>query len=165
MARDIKFLQQDLKKLVESIVSREMLETIGARVVEIIQKRTRSGKGLDKDAQGVGGAGLTNLKPLSEMYREARKKMILGPFASANRSNLTMSGELLESIIYKIVGRDVVIEVENSDRGDGLTNKQLAKYVTDQGRPFFGLSTTEGKILDNFIRRLIRERLRDLNRK
>jgi hypothetical protein len=163
LARDIKYLGSDLKKLLESVVTKQMLEEIGQRMVDIIYKRTKSGKGLTEDKKF--GAGLTPLKPLSEVYKERRKiDGVRGKFGSVRKSNLTNTGEMLEAIVYKIVGNSVIVEVEASSRDDGLDNKKLAGYVSKNGRPFFGLASTEEKILDSFIRRLIRERLRELNR-
>jgi hypothetical protein len=165
MPRDIKFLSGDLKKLLESVVTKEMLEEIGQRIVDIIYKRTKAGKGLDSDSNKVGGPGLAKLKPLSETYKERRKKDgVVGKFGSANRSNLTNTGQMLDAIVYKIARDTVIVELPATSRDDGLDNKKVADYVTKNGRPFFGIASTEAKTLDSFIRRLIRERLRELNR-
>ena len=163
MARDIKYLGADLKKLLESVVTKQMLEEIGQRMVDIIYNRTKSGKGLLEDKKL--GSSLKDLDGLSATYKERRKlDGVRGAKGKWDRSNLTNTGQMLEAIVYKIVGKTVIVEVEASSRDDGLDNKKLAGYVSKNGRPFFGLASTEEKILDSFIRRLIRERLRDLNR-
>lgn len=164
MPRDIKYLKSDLTKLIEGTITRAMLQEFGEAMRDMIYRRVKAGKGLTSDKVSVGGNSLTKLKELSPGYQRYRRKKDLGPFGSARRSNLTFSGELLESIIVKITGKGVTVEIEDvghSHFQGGM--RKLADKVSKEGRPFFGLSDTEVKILDNFVRRKIRERIRQLN--
>ena len=165
MPRDLKFLKSDLSKIIEGAITTQMLQEFGTLMRDIIYKRVKAGKGVSVEKKVGGGNSNTTLKDLSPAYIKYRSKKDLGPFASARRSNLTFSGELLESIIVKITGRTVKVEIEDvghSNFKGGM--RKLADKLAKEGRPFFGMSDTEVKILDNFVRRKIRERIRELNK-
>ena len=65
----------------------------------------------------------------------------LGIGFSAGRSQLTLSGQLLESITYVAnpANKSVRVFVGNSQRDDGESNVAIAKKNIDAGRPFMGL--------------------------
>lgn len=163
MARDIKFLKQDLEKILTRVVDESLLLMVAERMRDIIYKRTKSGKGLSDNDDTPGATRLVDLKPLSNAYIRQRASKILGPFASASRSNLTNSGELLESLVVSKSRGSVSVEIENGQHSSGVNLKQLAGYVSEAGRPFFGLTDTEEKILQSFTDREIRNRIRKLN--
>lgn len=159
MPRSIFELEDYLKKKIKQITDEEFLELVAQEARDIIYKRTKSGKGLSANKKF--GAALTPLKKLSSDYILIRGQRILGPFGTAKKSNLTLSGELLESMVYKITGNSVTLSVDTkTHEGTNITNQELAEYVTKQGRPFFGLAVIEEKILNAFIQRLIRARFK-----
>lgn len=162
MARDIKYLEADLKKFIESIVTKEMKLEWAQLVADTIYKRTKSGKGLTQNKTSVGGNSLKKIEPLSDSYVRYRSSKILGPYASAKRSNLTFSGELLESIIAKVAGKAAIVEIQDTQHSTGIGMKELAQRVSDKGRPFFGLSDSEAKTLENYVKRKIRDKIRSL---
>ena len=98
---------------------------------------------------------------------QARKKAIsksFGAFFSPKKSNLTYTGQLLDALkpFYDARKQTMGVVVKASGRKDdsGLTNKQLAEKVTDDGRPFptidvRGINTMVRKIQSS-IRRSLR---------
>jgi len=164
MARDISHLESDLKKFIASTITREMELEFAELVAQTIYKRTKSGKGLTINKVSWGDNSLKEIKPLSPEYVSYRSRKILGPFASPRRSNLTFTGELLESIIARIKGDSAIVEIQDIQHSSGVKMKELAEHVSENGRPFFGLADSEVKIVENYIRRKIRERIRFLNK-
>lgn len=162
--KDIKDLPADLQKLFDSMFDQKTLQEIADWIRGTIYKRTKSGKGLSKQNRAIGGASNDKLKPLSDSYVQQRAKTVLGPLASPKRSNLTFTGELLESIDAYVKGTQVIVEIPNIQHGSGIPLQKLLDFV-EEARPFFGLSDTEKKTLDSMISRMIRDKLRAANQK
>lgn len=160
MAKDIRYLESELKKFIESIVTKQMKLEWAQYVADTIYKRTKSGKGLTQNKTSVGGNSLKKIEPLSDGYVNYRSRRVLGPFASARRSNLTFSGELLESIVAKIAGDAAIVEIQDTQHSTGIGMRELAQVVSDKGRPFFGLADNEAKALENYVKRKIRDKIR-----
>ena len=162
--KPIATLEKDLSDMFRQLVTKQMKLEFAEKARDIIYKRTKSGKGLTRDKRAV-----INLKKLSQRYIEdVRTKTVLGPFGSPKRSNLTLTGELLESIRIEYRNDAAYVEVPDDNRNSGKhTNKKIADYVSrvKAGRPFFGLADTERKILDAHVGRLLRDRIRALNKK
>ena len=119
------------------------LNSIGRQIVNQVQVRTRAGFGVRQN-----NARQQRLKALSREYIEARrfarKLGILNSSTSPNRSNLTFSGNMLESINHRLRRGGLTF---------GFSNKlaeETAEEVQSRGRPFFNLSSTE-------IRKLTRQ--------
>lgn len=146
---------------------------------DIIYKRTKSGRGV---TQLGGTAAPKRLDRLSPSYIEARQgkaiyftrngkvirapasgnfritKPTFGPFGSPGKSNLTYSGQMLESIRVQASARGFRVEIPNTKRsGSSLTNADVAKHVQDNGRPFFALTEDEIQILVREIQREVRK--------
>jgi len=187
MAKDISELPRDLDTLFKSLFGKEELQEIAQWIRDTIYKRTKAGKGLTKQTRSIGGAANEKLKKLSDSYKlvrsgklafftigsgagrvvipyEPKTKPKLGPFASPNKSNLTFTGELLESIEASVKNGEVRVEIPNKTHGSGISLQKLLDFV-EEARPFFGLSDTEMKTLDSMIRRMIRDKLRAANKK
>jgi hypothetical protein len=163
--KDISQLPKDLEKIMSSVLDKSFLEEVAIWMRDTIYKRTKSGKGLNKINRAIGGATNEPLKKISDGYKEWRKGKVTGPFpASGNKSNLTFTGELLESIEYSIKNNIAEVFIPQGSHPSGLTLHELLDRV-EKVRPFFGLSNTEVKILDSMISRMIRDRLRAANSK
>lgn len=160
MARDIKFLKKDLEKLILTSVTQEMELLFAEHVRDTIYSRTKTGKGLTKNKSGFGKNELKPLNKLSPAYIKYRQSRVLGPYASAKKSNLTFSGELLESLVARISNKKGIVEIQKGKHWSGMDVRALAQKVSEQGRPFFGLSDTELKTFENFVKRTIRDNLR-----
>jgi hypothetical protein len=86
---------------------------------------------------------------------------ILGPYGSPTKSNLTMTGELLESISFSFNKNGFKLFISDDERNDGkLSNKAVADYVATD-RPFFAITKSEL----NILRREISTKIRDIIRR
>lgn len=164
-AKDIKELPADLQKIFDSMFDKETLETIAIWIRDTIYKRTKTGKGLNKQNRAIGGSTNAPLKDVSDAYSVWRKGKMTGPNPkSGKKSNLTFTGELLESIEAFVKGNQVVVQIPNDKHSSGISLQKLLDFV-EEVRPFFGLSETEKKTLDSMISRMIRDKLRKANKK
>jgi hypothetical protein len=72
---------------------------------------------------------------------------VTGEFGSPGRSNLTLSGQMLNAIRYRANKEGFNLYIDNSSRqGDNSTNAQIASYVRKK-RPFFALTGGEQRIV------------------
>jgi hypothetical protein len=133
----------DFSKLIEGMLQKakspEVSRVIGEKVVDIIRTRTRRG-------YGVTGSNLTRLKPLSKLHVEFRKTQRLHPETSPGTSNLTLTGELLDSMTVKSSRNGFSIFFK------GARNEKVVGHVSET-RPFFGLAKSETEEITNFFRR------------
>jgi len=163
----------------KTVFSEQFLKDQATFIVERIRSFTRSGKSL----------ALSNkpkkLKRLSDSYIAVREgavkfRTINGrkvPFAEPDErlkqvdpeffeprlSNLTFTGQLMRSITSAVKNRVISVFVDGK-RDDGLTNDEVARYVSAQGRPFLGLDDQGLKRIKRNaitqIRKLLRSRKR-----
>lgn len=134
-------------------------EEYAHEALEAIKERTISGSGIAQD-----GGTVQPLLPLSLSYKIYRQKNYrqLASWTSAGTSNLTFSGEMIESMsVNKRGSRSYVLTFEGT-RDNGLTNLKLAGYVSRR-RPFFFLSQNDlNRLEDSANKRfdaLVRRRL------
>jgi len=153
-----------IKKLVQievELQKPEIHKNFMLQAKEQIYKRVKVfGKGLTND-----GKLTTRLKELSPAYIEQRKKNPpKGIYGTPKKSNLTNTGEMLEAIEGKTIKGGFELSINNNTRKDGKTNKEVAKHVAENGRPFFGLSESENRVIitqyKNVIRKLVRMKLK-----
>lgn len=174
-----------LKDLFENkIADTKILTDAATFTLERIRSFTRSGKSL------VTGS---KLKPLSESYKDVRRgankwrtlpdgrKILINEpdeklkevdvnFFDPEYSNLTYTGQLMESLDVKINYQEksyVIAPNDKKRRGkyEKLTNKQVAEYVADNGRPFLGIDAKgvdriKKLIVNNIRKQLIRKGLK-----
>lgn len=131
--------------------SPENLKKLGEAGSEMIRVRTRLGYGVRQT-----GGKRAKLKPLSALYKESREEFAdLSEFTTPARSNLTLTGQMLESIgILKIERTSVEIGPKGPRRSEPLTNQKVAEYVSG-ARPFLFLSDLEIKKLARFYEKNI----------
>lgn len=130
----------------------KILAEVGQFIVKRIQGFTRLGYSL----YGTPVDPKSNpLKPLSPAYIRYRKRLSLGivkhgpttvrPILDdsfkATRSQLTVTGQLLKSIQYTAMPQEksVKVFVSSTRRTDGENNRNVAKDVSKNGRPFMGI--------------------------
>ena len=106
---------------------------IGNAVVQYIKERTRQGL-------GIGRRPFTNSKGqtrYSQGYIDTDEFDIAGK--SPDRINLTLTGDMLDSIVVKDISLDgrIVIGLEGED------SVQKAEWLREKNYNFFGLSTEE----------------------
>lgn len=152
-------LRQELERKININNSTFRLK-IGKMARDLIYKRVKSGYGTSSTDPIT--AVRTRLKPLSQSYIDQRKKnkKTFGEFGSVKRSNLTMTGQMLDAIRYEANSRSIRVYVDDSQRDDGMTNAEVARYV-QEARPFFVLTRDELTVL---IREIERE-LKKLSRR
>jgi hypothetical protein len=150
-----------LQKSVDDSISKSSMDDIGKALVEIIRVRTRLGYGV-----GATGDQRQKLKPLSLLYREYRRKnrRLMSPQATVNRSNLTFTGQMLDSLDVVSSKKGALSIAPTGTRKGGLKNLTLARYVAEQGRPFMSLSNNElkqlSRIIDEGLNASLRRRLK-----
>lgn len=131
---------------------------------ERIKKRTRLGYGVEG---GVRGGQRERLGKLSDSYiatrKKARRSGKLSSATSPKRSNLTFTGQLLDSLRGMVKGNKIIVYLKKN-RDDGKTNPQVAGYVENGGRPFFELTDKEVKGLRNNIKKDLIKTLRRKNK-
>ena len=169
------FLKRDLAELTRSIV----------------YKRVKSGKGVNSDTRPFALTSAKRLTPLSSQYKKYRRSGIvefearknygnvfervqvkinvgipaLGEFGSPTKSNLTFTGQMLSSMTFDIKKFGFIVFIpETRRRGEKITNAQLARYVSENGRPFMNLTAGEIRIVKSRMRKQIQKRLRKLLR-
>jgi hypothetical protein len=119
-----------------------ILDEIPLRII----RRTLQGKDENNKA----------LKPLSALYVKARKRFKLSKDAAPSRSNLTLTGQMLSSIVGSRAGNLFSFKFSNTE------SDKKAYYARTTGRPFFNLSPSDKKGLLIKIGSIIRKNLRDL---
>jgi len=136
----------------------------------IVRRRTLLGFGVPSN-----GASRVKLKPLSESYKDQRagkvvfytdklgrvrrvktsagfkSRISLSDRTTPSKSNLTLSFQMLASLRGKVTGIGSGVVEPTGTRSDGMTNAQIAQFVTEQGREFLNLSNNEIKQLEIFI--------------
>ena len=165
-------VEADTKARLNRVLSnKEMLGEVGDLAVDLIRQTTRKGTSTVTDQR---------FKPLSKPWIKKRDKIASSqgthPTYAAKRSNLTLSGQLIDSIKRSVVGRMVTIFFDGSHLpyrmktrngisrvGKIISNSKLAQYVADGGRPFFGFSKAfESKLLTQVKKVVIRYIRRNL---
>ncbi len=169
MAKDIRFLEKNLLATIRAFATLEMQFEWASKAAQMIYARTKTGKGLSEDVRSLDKKGAPSLKELDKLSKpyiayRLKNRGLLGSFAAPDRSNLTFKGELLEAVTANIVNGRAVVEIANVKHHSGMNMRKLADKVSIEGRPFFGLSSTESKIFESFIKRKLRDRIRSLTK-
>lgn len=141
---DISKFAIDLEKQLKRSVSTNELKALGAFVLDMVKARVRKGFGVPSD-----GAAQEKLKPLSQAYKEQRKRLRLSPFTSPNKSNLTLSGGLIGGLKVTTRTGSVLIQPTGKTKR-GLSRETLAEYVS-KVRPFLHLSRSEISKMTKFF--------------
>lgn len=135
-----------LKKYAEQInkIDPKKFDFLLEEIPRIIKVRTRLGKGL-----------LGKLKELSPNYIKIRKAdSKLSKDTTFKRSNLTRTGEMLDSIVGKRSGNLFTFFFANKDAD------KKAYWADQTGRPFFDLLPSERNGLQRRISAIMRESIR-----
>jgi hypothetical protein len=144
-------LSSYVKKLITELnkyISHANLKNIGDFASGLIRVRTRLGYGVDSE-----GGERQRLEPLTPRYilkrKLARKSGKLYEETSPTKSNLTFTGQMLNSIgVIKIAQNKVVIG-PHGYRDDGLSNEEVANRVSKK-RPFNFLTSKEEDQVSRF---------------
>lgn len=145
---------RDMKKVFAELEKPELMKELGDAAAERLVKRTRLGRGV---AEPEGES--FPLKPLSDGYKEARKKNKgdLSELTSPGKSNLTRTSQMLSSIKALKPNRGTIKIAPTGKRSESnLTNEDVAGYVSRE-RPFLNLSKPEVAGLTRLVREKIDE--------
>jgi len=139
---------QNIRKRFDRVIA-DSIEPMGREAIRLLVVRTRLGYGVSRQEGNRG-----KLKSLSPAYVQFRQRYRnLSPFTRPRRSNLTLTGQMLDSMqIIKASNRTVIIGPKGRRR-DGENNEDIAKWVQKAGRPFLNISRTEQIQLIRFYRR------------
>lgn len=154
---------KSIKRVFDTTVeSQKLLNDIGEFTAERIRQQTRIGKDLSDDSKQK------SLKPSTILNRQRFAKFPpiagLSAFFRPRKSNLTLSGQLLDAVGYEVnkATGSVEVLVENTGRtkyrssDKPLTNQQLQEFLEQQGRTFLGLDPAG----EARIQRLVLDELR-----
>jgi hypothetical protein len=148
----IEKLQKDLKE--KYTINQSEMEKIAEDMANKIKVRTRLGYDVDR----------SKLPPIkSEKYKKKRanykKKGKLSDQTTPGRSNLTFTGQLLDSLYGKSYANNTfTIELKEKRDNESVTNSEVTIYQELQNRIYFGFSDAEKKyllrkIIDIFLRK------------
>lgn len=161
-------LIEKIKRITSEYTSSEKGKRLGQQIVDIIKKRTRTGKAVGK-MNGPTGK-FVKIKEKTVDYRKKYEKN-LSEFTTPGRTNITATGQMLDSLRSESKTDSIVIYFEDKrtteldGRPSKITNSKLAKYTQEgsnnrPARPFLNLSRTEMDEIAKTIKRDILEMIR-----
>jgi len=176
----LKEFQRDFVRTMTQIFNRTYYLELGKLARQLIYARTKEGFGVSSDTEKF-----PDQKPLKAIganpnYLKFRSKLQqagkLGRFAKAfgaspGKSNLTLTGQMLESINIEDLPTGFRLSIADTPRESPeggpsqQTNADVALYVSNAGRPFFALTDKEQIVLFRRIENRVRRELRKLNKK
>lgn len=163
-------IELEAKKVIRELQGRVQMQKILDEATTIVRRRTLLGFGVPDN-----GARRVKLKPLSQSYKDQRagkvvfytdklgrvrrvktgagfkSRIKLSDRTTPSKSNLTLSFQMLASLRGIVTGLGKGTIKPTGTRSDGMTNAQVAQFVTEQGREFLNLSDNEIKQLEIFI--------------
>lgn len=150
----------------KAIRSKAMLTEIGDEIVTDIKDQTQN-KAKSIPLQ-------SRLKSLSKAWVKRRARLAefndTDPAYQATKSNLTFTGQLLNSLKHKILGvgkLEVFFDgthqpykgVKGKNLGKPISNEDLAGYVAENGRPFVGIRPLMQRKITRIVRTYVRRAL------
>jgi len=156
------------KRLEDLLKDTTMLNEVGETTAKMIVNNARSGSVFKNDKKEK----IKKLKNISIAHRKYLAKYnSTSDVYSASRSNLSFTGQFLKSIKHTVKRGLIIIEPTGSRTGyktgpktkdsNPPSNKQLAKFLADNGREIFGgLDKIGIKRLKTLIIRFLRRKLR-----
>ncbi len=152
------------QRVYDKLQSADSMTEIGKFAAEKISTRTRLGYGVEST-----GGTKAKLEALTPEYIRSRKNFPgLSSETRATKSNLTRTGQLLDSVGVLSAGNGKASISALGTRDDGKTNRDIAKFQADGimrkttkehsaglvKRPFLNFSEAEVKQIQNFIRKI-----------
>lgn len=145
-------------KSLDKKIDKPTFNEIGKLIADRIRLKTRTGTSMATDSK---------LKPLAQSTKKSRQSFArnhqTGLGFRPNKSNLTLSGQLLDSVTHKVNIQDQSVLVtpdgKRSPYGRERSvpdNKKVAEYVSEE-RPFMGLDDTGIKRVVAILAKRIRE--------
>ena len=182
LGRQLSDIEIKVARVQNAIFDKRVTTRMAKLALQIVYKRTKSGK-------GIKGNSNPKLKPLSPSYKMQRSGKIafrtirgrvvpfhgvddrprtLGKYFKPEKSNLTYTGQLLESMIINAGRFTFGVQIPNTPRQrqkgnhSPPSNSEVAGFVEQNGRAFFALSKGEIRIIlfeyEKIIRKIIRQK-------
>lgn len=160
MAKSFREAFKNVGKVIEKITSKKCMSDLGKEIIAMVEKRTKLGYG-SKDGTKK---KLTPLSPPYKKYRKnlknpkeskAKNKPNLSGNTSPSKSNLTLTGKMLEDMKEDSSIGKVIVDFKSD------FSREKAEWNTEKGRAFMELTKQEEKrvakkvqeIADNIIRK------------
>ena len=84
-------------------------------------------------------------------------KPVFGEYGSATKSNLTLTGQMLNALKYRIKSQGFELYIDDNTReSGGLTNAKVAEHVSENGRPFMAIAKPEKLVIIRLYQNIIR---------
>jgi hypothetical protein len=138
----------NLEHIIRNTINDNLMRRLGQLAVDMVRQRTRLGYGVESF-----GGPQQKLKPLATGTVENRRRKTLSGDTSPKKSNLTATGELLDSIEFRLSGGKIEVFIT------GARNQKITEYVSEE-RPFFALTKPQVSRLADLIEEAIRNYLR-----
>lgn len=158
--KNLKSVLNSVQAVFEKSLQTEKLDDIKDFLVNRVQSSTRAGKDLSRE-----GAPQPDLSPgyirMREKILESKSIKVDSKFFRVDRSNLTLTGQMLESLkgLVKPRNREIEIFVDGT-RNDGKSNSEVAKDLAKRGRTFLGIDTLGIKRVRKMILDELRRQIR-----
>jgi len=160
-------ISAEVKALFQRVITnKQMLNEIGKTLIQDIKTTTQ------KEGKSIPNK-VTDLKLLKERWIIRKTKLAktnhTDEFYEEGKSNLTFTGQLLNSIVFNIVSKGKLLFTfsgthegyvsESGKKGKNISNEKLAKYVAEQGRSFFGvrpvMRSRVSRVVKTYMKRAI----------
>lgn len=145
------------KRAYEKMAEPASMIAIGEFAASKIRLRTRLGFGVKKP-----NGSPSPLAPLEDSTKKSRRKKDLSGDTKPGFSNLTETGQLLDSIKVVAVKKGEVEVGPEGSRDDGESNQNIGIWQTKgdskrnrKPRPFNNLSKAESRAVKNFIAKIV----------
>ena len=151
LSKGISKFISDITKNLELKIKDQIAEVAAKAGAQLIQRRTRAGKGVADDYGSE-----YPLKKLSPKYIEFRKRSSLSAHTSATKSNLTFKGDMLGSLDAERVKPGSWVIILKGSHWSGKSNSDIARYV-QKTRPFMHISGGEAAKIKDAARKKFNE--------
>ena len=157
---DLQEFNKKMQKAIGKNLSIKQMKSIGQDASEIIRRRTRLGTGVTKNNAKQSLRQQHRHKKSYTAYRK-RNARYLSKYTTPTKHNLTLTGQMLSSVNITYLRKGIVVIGPRGNRrrtkldSGGLSNKQVARYVTNRyGYSFMGLTRIDRrKLVQSFTRR------------
>ena len=153
-----------LRGVVEDAGSKEVMTEVGEQAIKLVQQQAK----MREDYTGG------NFTKLSRDYIERRGELGVHPRGRTDKSNVTASGQMVDSLkLAEVMARSVTIEAAgmrkrtpyDGKKGKLKTNAEVAYWVEKNGRHWLGLTEKSKVKLQKFFERIVTSMVRRQDRK
>ena len=152
---DASVRRKKFKELKQQALSIKIMKRLAKSTEDLVYKRVKSGYGVKGNTKG-------KLKKLSPRYKKYRKGKPLGEFGTPNKSNLTLTGQMLQAFGNKVTKNTFNLFIKKTSRktitggSDKHNNAKIAEFVSKL-RPFLNLSKPEARVIISEYRQHIKD--------